>query len=88
MYVDCVDAQKAAVDEIVDCAVRWISADADYPATPPGAWQQVIPAMRLSPDLLVAARKVVEGWEKAHLAEAVRGLADVVRAIDGSGGAE
>ena len=45
------EPQQAAISDIVQSAVYWISEDADHPVTPPAEWQAVIP-------LLYASRKM------------------------------
>lgn len=34
--------QHEVLDSIYDCAVNWISDDADNPVTPPKDWQRVL----------------------------------------------
>jgi hypothetical protein len=56
---------EAIVDEIYDCAIRWISEDADRPDTPPTHWQETYAVMQAMPDLLSACK---EAEEAARLA--------------------
>lgn len=72
---------KNTIHEIVECAVKWVSADADNPDTPSPEWQGVIPLIKSAPDMraaitdgVEAAQSVVDNWESGDLASAVRGL--------------
>lgn len=76
--------QKKAVstiEEIIECAVRWTSADADNPDTPSADWQAVIPVLKCAPamrqdleDGVGAAQRVIDNWERGDLAGAVNDL--------------
>ena len=75
------DQTKNTIHEIVECAVKWISADADNPDTPSSDWQRAIPLMKAAPEMLdiivegaKVAQEVVVNWESGDLAAAVRNL--------------
>jgi hypothetical protein len=53
------DPRKATIDEIAEAAVKWISADADHPDTPPKEWQKAFLLMRGAPYLLEACQAVL-----------------------------
>ena len=42
------DPLHVAIADIIECAVSWISDDADNPDTPPAEWQAVIPMLQAS----------------------------------------
>ena len=51
--------QNQVIDQIIECAVLWISADADNPETLPKEWQAVLPLLRTAPRLQAAAANVL-----------------------------
>lgn len=74
-------AAKQIIEEIIECAVNWNSADADHPDTPPTKWQDVFPVLKAAPAMktdlesgINAAQTVVDRWERGDLADAVRAL--------------
>lgn len=75
------DQAKNTIHEIVECAIKWVSADADNPDTPSPEWQGVIPLIKSAPDMrdtitdgIAAAEQVVCNWERGDLAGTVREL--------------
>lgn len=72
---------QSTIDELIECAIKWASADADNPDTPSPEWQQVIPLLKAAPALhadlkdgIEHAQAVVDTWETGNLADAVRAL--------------
>jgi len=51
---------NTTIDELVESAVCWISADADHPDTPPEEWQRAIVLIQAAPDLLAVAKEIAE----------------------------
>lgn len=75
------DQTQNTIDEIVECAVKWVSADADNPDTPSPEWQEVMGLIKAAPEMrgaltegVEAAQKVMDSWESGDLAGAVRTL--------------
>lgn len=54
------------LENIFDCAVNWISDDADHPDTPPEDWQdcfeQTRRAVNAHDELVAALRRLLDQW--------------------------
>jgi hypothetical protein len=50
--------QSAAIEAIIDAAIRWISEDADKPDAVPEEWQTVIPMLKAMPGTLDTLKKI------------------------------
>ena len=75
------DQTQNTIHEIVECAVKWVSADADNPDTPSPDWQRAIGLLKAAPEMRATlaegaevAQQVVDNWESGDLAGAVRTL--------------
>lgn len=63
---------RDTIESIIDCAVNWISDDADNPVTPPQDWQEAIPLLKAAPDILDAATLALPYVEDADQAGAYK----------------
>lgn len=67
--------QQAAISDIIESAIYWISEDADRPVTPPAEWQAVIPLLHASPKMQRFITQVASGnTEYRRLQEIAKSL--------------
>ena len=58
------DNNVEVIEEILDCAKRWIADDERSGAEIPPHWRRVIPLIAAAPDLFDAVAKMVEVLER------------------------
>lgn len=69
---------EETINEIIECAVKWISADSDNPDTPSGKWQEAFTLLRQAPAMLEVCHAAVdEAGDDAYISRYL----DLARAV-------